>query len=118
MAITCFSSACASSPTPSENSDIYYEDFNHTSILSAPSQTADVFGWESDNAPVPTDPHDVTHTPQTACVSSPVSVVEISPEEFPALQAPAPAIATKPHTTKAVKSKKGKEKAKATATSE
>ncbi|KAJ6630376.1 hypothetical protein B0H10DRAFT_2208040 [Mycena sp. CBHHK59/15] len=116
MAITRFSSARSSSPTPSENSDMYYEDFDHTSPSPVPSQTMDALGWESDDTPVPTDPRDVTPTPQAARASSPTSVVEISPEDFPMLQAPAPATVTKPHAAKAAKAKKGKEKAKATGT--
>ncbi|KAJ7878235.1 hypothetical protein B0H13DRAFT_2545678 [Mycena leptocephala] len=114
MAITRFSSARSSSPTPSENSDMYYEDLNNATPTPAPSQTADALGWETDDTPAPTDPHDVTPTAQTARATTPASVVEISAEDFPGLPAPAPATVTKPHATKAAKAKKGKEKAKTT----
>ncbi|KAJ7659534.1 hypothetical protein B0H17DRAFT_1212862 [Mycena rosella] len=95
MAVTRLNSTRSSSPTPSENSDLYYKEFDHTSPSPALSQTADVFGWESDDTPAPTDPCDVTPTPQAARASSPL---------------------TKPRTAKATKAKKGKEKAKATET--
>ncbi|KAJ7920472.1 hypothetical protein B0H13DRAFT_185856 [Mycena leptocephala] len=91
---------------------MYYEDFDNATP--APSQTADALGWETDDNPAPTDPRDVTPTAQTARASTPASVVEISPEDFPTLQASAPATVTKPRATKAAKSKKAKEKAKAT----
>ncbi|KAJ7902917.1 hypothetical protein B0H13DRAFT_1882417 [Mycena leptocephala] len=97
MAITRFSSARSSSPTPSENSDMYYEDFDNATP--APSQTADALGWETDDNPAPTDPRDVTPTAQTARASTPAF---------------RPATVTKPRATKAAKSKKAKEKAKAT----
>ncbi|KAJ6496866.1 hypothetical protein DFH09DRAFT_1290187, partial [Mycena vulgaris] len=112
MAITRNNSARSSSPTPSEDSDLYYEHFDSPSP--APSQTADAFGWESDTAPAPVGSRDVTPTPQAARPSSPASVVEIAREDFPPLAAPAPATVTKPR-AKATKAKKGKAKAKETA---
>ncbi|KAJ6617335.1 hypothetical protein B0H10DRAFT_2218670 [Mycena sp. CBHHK59/15] len=114
MAITRFSSACSSSPTPSENSDMYYEDFDHATPSPAPSQTADAYSWETDNAPVSTDPLNITPTAQAARASTPESMVEISPEDIAMPQAPAPATVTKPRTAKAAKQKKGKDKAKPT----
>ncbi|KAJ7477401.1 hypothetical protein FB451DRAFT_1557191 [Mycena latifolia] len=113
MAIT--RSARSSSPTPSENSDMYYDDFKNASPSPAPSQTADQLGWESDGTPAPMDSRDATPI-QAARPSSPASVVEISREEFPPLPGPTPATVTKPRATKAAKAKKGKEKAKATET--
>ncbi|KAJ6602723.1 hypothetical protein DFH09DRAFT_1470661 [Mycena vulgaris] len=114
MAITRGSSARSSSPTPSENSDMYYDDFDNASPSPAPSQTADAFGgWESDGTPAPMDSRDATPT-QEVRPSSPASVVEISREDFPPLPAQAPATVTKPRAAKAPKAKKGKEKAKAT----
>ncbi|KAJ6608345.1 hypothetical protein B0H10DRAFT_2226930 [Mycena sp. CBHHK59/15] len=107
MAITRNSSARSSSPTPSENSDMYYADFD--SPLPALSQTADLLSWESDATPAPMDSRDATPT-QAAHPSSPASVVEISREEFPPLTTETPATVTKPKNTKA---KKGKGKAKA-----
>ncbi|KAJ7784824.1 hypothetical protein B0H14DRAFT_2630636 [Mycena olivaceomarginata] len=106
MAITRNTSARASSPTPSENSDMYYEDFHHTSSSPAPSQTADAFGWESDSTPAPMESCDVTPTPLSARPSSPASVVEISGP-----LAAVPTTATKPR-AKATKASKGKAKAK------
>ncbi|KAJ6560742.1 hypothetical protein DFH09DRAFT_1083216 [Mycena vulgaris] len=114
MAITRGSSARSSSPTPSENSDMYYDDFDNASPSPAPSQTADAFGgWENDGTPAPMDSRDATPT-QEVRPSSPASVVEISREDFPPLPAQAPATVTKPRAAKAPKAKKGKEKAKAT----
>ncbi|KAJ7832703.1 hypothetical protein B0H13DRAFT_1914907 [Mycena leptocephala] len=105
MAITRNSSTRSSSPTPSENSDIYYDDFNSP----APSQTADALGWDNNATPAPMDSRDVT---PTARVSSPTSVTEISRDEFPPLAAPTPATVTKARTTtKASKANKGKGKA-------
>ncbi|KAJ7819888.1 hypothetical protein B0H13DRAFT_2378121 [Mycena leptocephala] len=105
MAITRNSSTRSSSPTPSENSDIYYDDFNSP----APSQTADALGWDNDATPAPMDSRDVTPTPR---VSSPASVTEISRDEFPPLAAPTLATVTKARTTtKASKANKGKGKA-------
>ncbi|KAJ6545698.1 hypothetical protein B0H19DRAFT_1075966 [Mycena capillaripes] len=72
MVTTRNSSARSSSPTPSENSDMYYNDFDRASPSPAPSQTADAFGWESDNeTPVPHDHQDTSPTPQRARTSSP-----------------------------------------------
>ncbi|KAJ7082771.1 hypothetical protein C8R44DRAFT_894685 [Mycena epipterygia] len=112
MAITRKNSARTSSPTPSENSDMYYDDFNdnRTTPLPAPSQTADAYGWESDSTPVPMDSHNTTPTPQTARPSSPASVVEISRDKFPPLVVLASAAVAKPR-TKATKANKGKGKA-------
>ncbi|KAJ6547758.1 hypothetical protein DFH09DRAFT_1320727 [Mycena vulgaris] len=110
MAITRNSSARSSSPTPSENSDMYYDNFDNTSPSPAPSQTADPIGWESDGTPMPLDPRDATPTPAMR-PSSPGSVVEISREESPPLLAETPATVVKPNATKAVKAKKGKGKA-------
>lgn len=93
---------------------MYYEDFDNATPTPAPSQTADVLGWETDDTPAPADPRDVTPTAQTAHATTPALVVEISAEDFPALQAPVPATVTKPRATKAAKAKKGKEKAKTT----
>ncbi|KAJ7866291.1 hypothetical protein B0H13DRAFT_1898185 [Mycena leptocephala] len=107
MAITHNISARTASPTPSENSDQYYEDFdNHyISPSPAPSQTADAYRWESDATPVPMNSHNATPT-QPARMSSTASVTEISRDEFLPLAAPAPTPAT---TTKAhTKASKGK----------
>ncbi|KAJ7348665.1 hypothetical protein DFH08DRAFT_1000645 [Mycena albidolilacea] len=109
MAITHNTSACASSPTPSENSDMYYKSYDDVSSP-VPSQTADLYGWDSDLSPAPMDA-ETTPTPQAACPSSPASVVEVSRDEFLPLATPAPTV-TKPH-TKATKATKGKGKAKA-----
>ncbi|KAJ7808098.1 hypothetical protein B0H13DRAFT_2152420, partial [Mycena leptocephala] len=114
MAITRGTSARTASPTPSENSDIYYEDFNnrYASLSPAPSQTADALGWGSDAGE---HRHDDTPTPQPARAPSPASVVVLSEDEFPPLPAPTPATVTKPR-AKASKSKgKGKVKAAPTA---
>ncbi|KAJ7696161.1 hypothetical protein B0H14DRAFT_3529853 [Mycena olivaceomarginata] len=112
MAITRNTSACASSPTPSDNSNMYYEGYDDTPSPT-PSQMADIYGWESDSSSAPID-SDATPTPQVARPSSPASVMEISRDEFPPLTtpAPAPATATKPR-AKATKASKGKGKAKA-----
>ncbi|KAJ7894154.1 hypothetical protein B0H13DRAFT_2276515 [Mycena leptocephala] len=114
MAITRGTSARTASPTPSENSDMYYEDSNnrYASLSPVPSQTADVIGWDSDATPAPGELNDDTPTPQLARASSPASVVEISPDEFPPLPAPTPATITKAR-TKASKASKGKGKGKA-----
>ncbi|KAJ6609112.1 hypothetical protein B0H10DRAFT_2226199 [Mycena sp. CBHHK59/15] len=112
MAIPRGTSARTASPTPSENSDMYYGDFNrYTSLSPVPSQTADMFGWDSNVTSAPGAHHDDTPTPQPARVPSPASVVEISRDKFPPL-APTPATMTKPR-TKAGKASKGKGKAKA-----
>ncbi|KAJ7873937.1 hypothetical protein B0H13DRAFT_2058071 [Mycena leptocephala] len=114
MAITRGTSARTASPTPSENSDMYYEDFNnrYASLSPAPSQTADALGWGSDTGE---HRHDDTPTPQPARAPSPASVVVLSEDEFPPLPAPTPATVTKPR-AKASKSKgKGKVKAAPTA---
>jgi hypothetical protein len=67
------------SPTPSENSDVYYSDepvFYDEDEYAQSLRSAD-----SD--------HDFTPTPTPACGTSPASVVELAPEDFPALAAPA-----------------------------
>ncbi|KAF7366133.1 hypothetical protein MVEN_00490200 [Mycena venus] len=76
MAITRGNSARTASPTPSENSDMYYEDSNnrYASLSPVPSQTADAFGWDSDATLTPGAHQDDTPTPQPAHVSSPASV--------------------------------------------
>ncbi|KAJ7791170.1 hypothetical protein B0H14DRAFT_2625318 [Mycena olivaceomarginata] len=111
MAITRNNSACTSSLTPSDSSNVYYEGYNNISSP-APSQTADLYGWESDLSPAPMD-SEMTLTPQVARPSSPASVVEISRDELPSLATPAPT-ATKPR-AKATKATKGKGKAKVVA---
>ncbi|KAJ7862540.1 hypothetical protein B0H13DRAFT_2354601 [Mycena leptocephala] len=75
MAVTRGTSARTASPTPSENSDIYYEDFNnrYASLSPVPSQTADVSGWDNEETPMPEEPHNDTPTPQLARASSPAS---------------------------------------------
>jgi hypothetical protein len=112
MAITRNTSARTVSPTPSENSDIYYQDFNNrfASLSPAPSETADAFGWDGDATPAAVGSRDATPTAQHARASSPASVMEISAEEFPPLVAPAPATTTKPR-AKGGKAAKGKAKA-------
>ncbi|KAJ7863363.1 hypothetical protein B0H13DRAFT_1899657 [Mycena leptocephala] len=116
MAITRGTSARTASPTPSDNSDMYYEDTNnrYASLSPAPSQTADAFGWDDAATPTPEVARAVTPTPQLARASSPASVVEISMDDFPPLPAPAPTPATvaKPR-AKGGKATKGKGKAKA-----
>ncbi|KAJ7469162.1 hypothetical protein FB451DRAFT_1400725 [Mycena latifolia] len=100
-----------SSPTPSDSSEMYWQEIdNRTSVSPAPSQTADALGWDSDSSVAPMDSTNATPTPQTARPSTPASVVEISRDEFPPLEAPAPTTATKPR-AKAAKDK-GKKKAK------
>ncbi|KAJ7852108.1 hypothetical protein B0H13DRAFT_2398934 [Mycena leptocephala] len=94
MAITRFTSARSSSPTRSENTDMYYEEFDHATPSPAPSQNADAYSWESDDAPMATDPRDITpYGPDRPHLHSRVGV-------------------TKTSAVKAVKAKKGKEKAK------
>ncbi|KAJ7841628.1 hypothetical protein B0H14DRAFT_3457400 [Mycena olivaceomarginata] len=114
MAITRNSSARTTSPTPSEDSEMYWEhsDDHRLSPSPAPSQTADVNGWDSDSTPGPMDSLNSTPTPLTACISPPPSVVEISRDDYPPLAAPTPATATKARTAKATKASKGKGKAK------
>ncbi|KAJ7873461.1 hypothetical protein B0H14DRAFT_2569687 [Mycena olivaceomarginata] len=116
MAITRTSSARASSPAPSDNSDMYYEGYDDNSSP-APSQTADLLGWESDPNPTPMD-SEMTPTPQAVRPSSPASVVEISRDDFPPLTPPAAAPATVAKATKAkvTKANKGKGRAKAVTT--
>ncbi|KAJ7367727.1 hypothetical protein DFH08DRAFT_795862 [Mycena albidolilacea] len=116
MAITRTSSAHASSPTPSENSDMYYEGYDDISSP-APSQTVDLYGWESDPNPAPMDSK-MTPTPQVLRPSSPTSVVEISRDDFPPLTPPAaaPATVTKATKAKATKANKGKGRVKAATT--
>ncbi|KAJ7845481.1 hypothetical protein B0H13DRAFT_2363608 [Mycena leptocephala] len=78
MAITRGTSARTVSPTPSENSDMYYDDSNnrYASLSPAPSQTANALGWDGDASPTPGEPrHDDTPTPQPARAPSPASVV-------------------------------------------
>ncbi|KAF8166282.1 hypothetical protein K438DRAFT_262485 [Mycena galopus ATCC 62051] len=114
MAITCKTSARTSSPSPSENSDMYYDDFSdgRTSPSPAPSQTADILGgWESDSTPAPMDSQDITPTPQHARTSPAALVVELSRDEFPPLASTAPATATKARAAKATKASKGKARA-------
>ncbi|KAJ7681035.1 hypothetical protein DFH06DRAFT_1315757 [Mycena polygramma] len=123
MVTTRNNSARASSPTPSDSSDVYWDVANDRITPSpAPSETADVFGWPSDaesiQGPMETHlrSHDSTPTPQTARPSSPASVVEVSGEDFPSLVATTPTTVTKPR-AKAAKAKgKGKAKAAAVAT--
>jgi hypothetical protein len=99
------------SPTPSDKSDTYWETFDNDRVTPspAPSETADAFSWERDSTPVPMDSVDATPTPRTVRISSPASVVEISQEDFPPLEATAPAAAIKPRTKNA--KDKGKKKA-------
>ncbi|KAJ7734171.1 hypothetical protein DFH07DRAFT_967717 [Mycena maculata] len=99
------------SPTLSEN--MYWDSVDARDTPSpAPSQTADVFGWDSDASLGPMDSTEATPTQQTVRPSSPASVVEISMEDFPPLAPPAPAAAAKPR-AKATKAPKGKGRAKA-----
>jgi hypothetical protein len=116
MAITRGTSARTASPTPSENSNMYYEDTNnrYASLSPAPSQTVDTFGWDDAATPTPEVAREVTPTPQPTRASSPASVMEISMDDFPPLPAPAPTPATvaKPR-AKGGKASKGKGKAKA-----
>ncbi|KAJ7318538.1 hypothetical protein DFH08DRAFT_1036314 [Mycena albidolilacea] len=86
MAITRNTSVRASSPTPSENSDMYYKDFHHTSPSPAPSQTADAFGWESDSSLAPMELRDATPTPLTARPPSLALVTEILRDDDQALR--------------------------------
>ncbi|KAJ7134206.1 hypothetical protein C8R44DRAFT_869872 [Mycena epipterygia] len=87
------------SSTLSEASDMYWGSFDdRTSPSPAPCQTADAFGWESDSTPAPMDSTNATPTLQMARPSSPASVVEISKDEFPHLEAHTIATATKPRT--------------------
>ncbi|KAJ7138080.1 hypothetical protein C8R44DRAFT_848049, partial [Mycena epipterygia] len=113
MAITRNRSARTSSPTLSEDSDLYYDDhdLNYFSPSPAPSQADNPLGWDSDSTLVPLESTNATPTPQTMRPSTPASVVEISRDEFPPLEAHAPATATKP-CAKTAKDK-GKKKAKA-----
>ncbi|KAJ7682190.1 hypothetical protein DFH06DRAFT_1314411 [Mycena polygramma] len=120
MVTTRNNSARASSPTPSDSSDMYWDVANdRISPSPAPSETADAYGWPSDaesvQGPMETHlrSHDSTPTPQTARPSSPASVVEVSGDDFPSLVATTPATVTKPR-AKAGKAK-GKGKAKAAA---
>ncbi|KAJ7128360.1 hypothetical protein C8R44DRAFT_873084 [Mycena epipterygia] len=107
-------SARTVSPNPSEASDMYWGSFDdRTSPSPAPSQNADAFGWDSDSTPVPMDSTNATPTSQMVRPSSPASVVEISKDEFPQLEAHTPATTAKPR-AKATKDK-GKKKAKAVA---
>ncbi|KAJ7098418.1 hypothetical protein C8R44DRAFT_748246 [Mycena epipterygia] len=110
MAVT--RSTRTASPTPSDSSDMFWETFDdeHVTPSPTPKKTADALEWESDSTPAPMDATEATPTPQGVCVSSPASVVEISRDEFPALEAPAPAAATKSR----AKSSKDKGKKKAT----
>ncbi|KAJ7716052.1 hypothetical protein DFH07DRAFT_785495 [Mycena maculata] len=92
------------SPTPSDNSDVYWDHFDNDNGISpspAPSETADPHGWDSDLSPVPFDSAEAT--PTQACPSSPASVMEI--------EDPSPAKAAKPK-NRAPKGK-GRKKAKA-----
>ncbi|KAJ7789650.1 hypothetical protein B0H14DRAFT_3502766 [Mycena olivaceomarginata] len=77
MAITRNTSARTPSPTPSDSSDIYYEGYNNISSP-APSQAADLYGWESDLSPAPMD-SETTPTPQAARPSSPASAAATAP---------------------------------------
>ncbi|KAJ7245836.1 hypothetical protein C8J57DRAFT_1476377 [Mycena rebaudengoi] len=96
MAIT-RNSARTASPTPSDSSDVYWENFDDPSSPSpAPSQTADAFGWESGSSPAPMDSNDATPTPQVAHTSPAASVGEISRDDFPPLEPPAPTTTSKP----------------------
>ncbi|KAJ7861056.1 hypothetical protein B0H13DRAFT_2355287 [Mycena leptocephala] len=72
-------------PNGNHSCNMYYEDFNnrYASLSPVPSQTADVFGWDSDATSAPRDHHDDTPTPQPARAPSPASVVEILRDEFP-----------------------------------
>lgn len=95
------------SPTPSDSSDALWESFdNYTSP--APSQTADLLGWESDSTDASVNPNNTTPTPQGR-PAAPASVVEVSEDDFPTLVPSAPATATKPR----AKTMKGKGKKKA-----
>ncbi|KAJ6559271.1 hypothetical protein B0H10DRAFT_2240521 [Mycena sp. CBHHK59/15] len=80
----------SSSPTPSENSDMYYKDFNNATPSPAPSQTADAFGWEIDDTPTPTDPETGGYLPGGP----------------PHATSSRPATVTKPRATMAAKAKK------------
>jgi hypothetical protein len=86
MAITCNTSARTSSPTPSDNSDMYYEGYDGASSP-APSQTANIYGWESDLSPSPMDSETMLMR-QAARPSSLALVVEISRDRFPLLPLP------------------------------
>lgn len=100
-----------SSPTPSDSSDVYWQEADHDNASPAPSQTADAFGWDSDSSEAPFSSANATPTPTAVRPSTPASVVEISREEFPPLVASTPATAIKPRT----KTSKGKGKKKASA---
>ncbi|KAJ7601263.1 hypothetical protein B0H17DRAFT_1155399, partial [Mycena rosella] len=88
---------------------MYWEEFDRITVSPAPSQTTNAAGWDSDSSAAPFDSVNTTLTPQTACPSTPASVVEISREDFPPLEVPAPATATKSR----AKPAKGKGKKKA-----
>ncbi|KAJ7774521.1 hypothetical protein DFH07DRAFT_767222 [Mycena maculata] len=107
MAVT--RSSRAISPTPSNNSDMYWEavDNDHAVLSPAPSETADPFGVRDDSTPAPMESTNTTPTPQNHRAASPASVMEISKDEFPPLEATAPAAAAKPR----AKKNKGKKKA-------
>jgi hypothetical protein len=104
-------SNCTSSPTPSDSSNVYWQEADHDNASPAPSQTADAFGWDSDSSEAPFGSANATPTPTAVRPSTPASVVEISREEFPPLVASTPATAIKPRT----KTSKGKGKKKASA---
>ncbi|KAJ7215889.1 hypothetical protein GGX14DRAFT_391567 [Mycena pura] len=108
MAITRSSSVRSSSPTPSDDSDRYYRDFDGDTPSPAPSQVADALGWDPEGAS--SDSRDVTPTPQIARTPSPTPEQEITAEAFPALPTPTPVTVPKPR-AKAAKAKKGKGRA-------
>lgn len=67
------------SPTPSENSDVYYSD--DPVFYDEDEYAQSVRSADSDR--------DFTPTPMPARGTSPASVVELTPEDFPALAVPA-----------------------------
>jgi hypothetical protein len=79
MVYTRSSVTCDASPTPSENSDVYYSD--ELVFYDEDNYAQSLRSADSDR--------DFTPTPTPTRGTSPASVVELTPEDFPALTAPA-----------------------------
>ncbi|KAJ7653866.1 hypothetical protein B0H17DRAFT_1214524 [Mycena rosella] len=68
----------ASSPTPSDSSDMYWDEVDRVSASPAPSETADAIDWDSDSSAGPLESANATPTP-AARLSSPATNNEDDP---------------------------------------
>ncbi|KAJ6537968.1 hypothetical protein B0H19DRAFT_1079063 [Mycena capillaripes] len=119
MVSTCSTSTARdASPTPSENSDLYYKDtpsFYDEDEYIQSTRATPTAADHSDATPTPADADhtDATPTPMANRGTSPDSVVELDPKEYPPLPTPTPPATAIGSRNKANKKKeKGKARAR------